>query len=387
MQAYRILSMDGGGPWSLIQAKALSRLFGGETQGREILEKFDLVAGNSGGAVVASALACDFTPDEIFGFFYDKTARCRFFQKTWYSWLTRWGDLGPRYRTDKKIVGLKSVLRNDDVLDTKLTRLPEMLGLKTHFLITAFDYDKERAVYFRSNGASLAGSPNPRRPPVTLAQAVHASSNAPINYFNKPAVFGDGRRHWDGGLSGLNNPVFAAVIEALANGQPRECIQALSIGTGTVMLPLEDESIHPPWARKRKHSWLVADIRKAVTTILDDPPDAATFHTYVALGHPLPPSGAPIRVVRMNPVIQPQWDAAEHKWRPWEDDPEGKRFRALIDLDLDALRQDEIERIQGLCDRWLADNVPNQPIRAGEDPPCNIGHDRFSNAEAAWNSL
>jgi len=278
-----------------------------------------------------------------------------------------------------------------------------MLSLETHFLITAFDYDKERAVYFRSNDASLAGSPNSKRPSVTLVQAVHASSNAPINYFNKPAVFGEsgssreteapwekrGRRYWDGGLSGLNNPVFAAVIEALANGQPRECVQALSIGTGTVMLPLEDENIHPPWARKCKKSWIVADAHKAMTTILDDPPDAATFHAYVALGHPLPPSGAPIRVVRMNPVIQPQWDTAAHAWSPWKDDLGEERFRALIDLDLDALRQGEIKRIEELCELWLADadNVPNQPIRAGEDPPCNIGHDRFGKAEAAWRSL
>ena len=45
---YRILTLDGGGAWALIEVKALIDLFGGATRGNEVLAAFDLVAANSG---------------------------------------------------------------------------------------------------------------------------------------------------------------------------------------------------------------------------------------------------------------------------------------------------------------------------------------------------
>jgi hypothetical protein len=52
MDRYRILSLDGGGSWALIQVKALIELFGPDKPGREILQDFDLVAANSGGSIL-----------------------------------------------------------------------------------------------------------------------------------------------------------------------------------------------------------------------------------------------------------------------------------------------------------------------------------------------
>jgi hypothetical protein len=37
VEDYKILSLDGGGSWALIEARALAVLFGGATPGREIL--------------------------------------------------------------------------------------------------------------------------------------------------------------------------------------------------------------------------------------------------------------------------------------------------------------------------------------------------------------
>lgn len=65
---YRILSMDGGGTWSIIQIKALKHLFG-DLLGREILQKFDLVAANSGGSIIAAGLAENYRPSELEQFF------------------------------------------------------------------------------------------------------------------------------------------------------------------------------------------------------------------------------------------------------------------------------------------------------------------------------
>src|SRR2546421_337873 len=68
--------------------------------------------------------------------------------------------------------------------DVLLPELPKEIRnsgkISPHFLIVGFDYDRERVVFFRSDTASRAGSFS-ARPPVTLAQAVHASSTAPIN--------------------------------------------------------------------------------------------------------------------------------------------------------------------------------------------------------------
>ena len=41
---YRILSLDGGGSWALIQAKALGAIYGAETDGWSILNRFDYAA-------------------------------------------------------------------------------------------------------------------------------------------------------------------------------------------------------------------------------------------------------------------------------------------------------------------------------------------------------
>jgi uncharacterized protein len=52
--SYRILSLDGGGTWALIQVKALIALYpgGAATPGLTVLNDFDLVAANSGGSIV-----------------------------------------------------------------------------------------------------------------------------------------------------------------------------------------------------------------------------------------------------------------------------------------------------------------------------------------------
>lgn len=44
---YRILSLDGGGTWSLIQVKALIALYSKDTSGHAVLRDFDLVAADS----------------------------------------------------------------------------------------------------------------------------------------------------------------------------------------------------------------------------------------------------------------------------------------------------------------------------------------------------
>jgi patatin-like phospholipase/acyl hydrolase len=72
---YKILSLDGGGSWALIQARALGNIYGATTPGREILKQFNLVAATSGGSLVAGALATNRTPDEIAHLFLSSEIR------------------------------------------------------------------------------------------------------------------------------------------------------------------------------------------------------------------------------------------------------------------------------------------------------------------------
>ncbi len=236
--AYRILSLDGGGSWALIQARALGKLYGEQTSGWEILARFQLVAANSGGSLVAGCLAVGMSPADIVASFEDEGWRRLLFHAL--PWPERhlnplaWAIGGPRYDTEAKLAGLRKRLGESG--DLPLDRLAEAQGRPLpDLLITAFDYDRARALYFRSRPDSRAAN-FPPSPAPTLAEALHASSTAPVKYFDRPAEVLH-RRAWDGGLAGLNNPVLAAVTEAVANGEAPEGPAVLSLGTGSGVLP------------------------------------------------------------------------------------------------------------------------------------------------------
>ena len=65
---YRILTLDGGGAWAILEAMALKEIFG-DIDGLQILKKFDLVASNSGGSIVLGALIAGYKPSRVHRFF------------------------------------------------------------------------------------------------------------------------------------------------------------------------------------------------------------------------------------------------------------------------------------------------------------------------------
>jgi hypothetical protein len=407
---YRILCLDGGGRWSLISVMALQKIFGEQARGHEVLANFDLVAANSGGSIVLGAMAENMSLDQVLELF--STSELLFPRESflsfgrWYHWLTRHLlHMGPKYDTRKKLAGLLKLLPRTG--SAKLTELPALVqqsnGQLTHYLIIGFDYDWKRGRYFRSNADSLANASGPTF--ASLAEAIHASSTAPLNYFNTPARLPGsvsiGNRFWDGAVTGHNNPVLAAVTEALANGQGRMVhgdIRVLSLGTGTVSLPIlahqspQERGLTDIAAKPG----LLHDLGELSESILDDPPDSATFEAWIMLGNPVPPTpqgtllardlielAEPVSLVRMNPLVRPVKDAAGN-WRP----PDGlaqEEFTTLTNLDIDARVPQDVRLIVKLARAWLEDNVPNQPIR--ENPYTfepRIGHTRFSEAFEAW---
>ncbi len=392
---YRILSLDGGGTWALIQLKALIALYGESTSGQAVLEDFDLVAANSGGSIVLGGLVEGLKLGEMLAFFQDQTKRKSVFSPT-----QSFGDrvlhdltgMGPKYSAENKLSALQNALPTK--CTTPLNRAVGGVRRQgsnedVHLLIVAFDYDRSRATFFRSSEASGAAWGTGETADVTLAEAIHASTNAPVNYFDAPATFPDRPgRYWDGAISGCNNPVLAAVTEAIVKGQDPMNLAVLSMGTASVALPWPQQGQQPsPYVQQVVAPGFVTDLRKLATSIVDDPPDIATFLAHVMTGSGMglkkPPADS--RIIRMNPLISPVMNGSA--WcAPGA--MSAAQFTYLAKLDMDAVEQPQVDAISKYADLWVQGVAPNQPIRMnGDTLDPELGQNTFQAAKAAWDTI
>jgi predicted acylesterase/phospholipase RssA len=105
--AVRILALDGGGIRGLITLHVLKQLE--ETTGKHAVELFDVIAGTSTGAIIATLLATaddqgkpKYSAADLIDLYEEASKRV--FQATWYHrLLTLNGVLGPRYSNAQKI--------------------------------------------------------------------------------------------------------------------------------------------------------------------------------------------------------------------------------------------------------------------------------------------
>ena len=72
---YKILSLDGGGAWAIIEVMALMKIFGEKAQGHDVLQEFDLVAANSGGSIVLGGLVENLPLGTVLNYFNDQAKR------------------------------------------------------------------------------------------------------------------------------------------------------------------------------------------------------------------------------------------------------------------------------------------------------------------------
>jgi hypothetical protein len=396
MAPFRVLSLDGGGSWALIQVKALMALYGSSAGGHQVLSHFDLVAANSGGSIVLGCMIEDFTLQQILDFFNNEAERKAVFSKTDLlveMALNKVIGIGPRYSSDHKLPALQRVLAKRGNLPISKA-VADVLTFDTqgsiHALILAFDYDRNRAAFFRSQPVTGPSWGCGFMSEVTLVEAIHASTNAPVNYFDRPATFPDRPgRYWDGAITGCNNPVLAAVTEAIGLRQAPQNIVALSLGTGSNCLPSAQPGESPSlYTQPLSQTDLRSDVQKLATSVLDDPPDAASFlaHVMTGAGAGLDPAIAPSRIVRMNPLVAPlrTQAGANDPWCPPGMMTEAQ-FKYILNLDMDAVEPEQVAAISELADLWLKDQARNQPIRMdGDKFTCELGHDNFSTAAAAW---
>lgn len=414
---YRILSLDGGGSWALIQVRCLQELFGAARRGHEVLRCFDLVAANSGGSIVLAGLVADMPLQVILALFQDDASRHDLFAPT-----SEWGwrlehalarvsrgvlpEVGPHYATARKLAALREHLPALNGLC--LHQVPEYVSgpgaQKPHVLIPTFDYTRQRSTFFRSDlesmgnsdklEAVLTGQPVAAPPGKTieLLQAVQASSTAPINYFDTPAhVVLDGQPNylWDGGVAGYNNPVLAAVTEALANRVLAEDMQVLSIGTGAQLYPVlsarQTAEFSALTTKAKANDGFFQDVLKVATAIVGAPPDSASYVAFTALNPQFAQSGYHNRnFIRANPLLRPRL-VGNHWCAPPGYDSD--RIKAIRKLGLDAIEPKQVELVKGICEAWLAGRLPNQPVRANAHLECLLGQDTFAEARRLFEEL
>ena len=123
--SYKILSLDGGGSWALIQARVLKDIYG-DINGHALLQQFDMAISNSGGSLVLACLCNDMKLSEIIHVFEDENQRKQVFSPLTFFEKFRKQDIialfrkilgfGPKYNTERKLKGLINVLTNNDHL-------------------------------------------------------------------------------------------------------------------------------------------------------------------------------------------------------------------------------------------------------------------------------
>jgi uncharacterized protein len=151
--------------------------------------------------------------------------------------------------------------------------------------------------------------------------------------------------------------------QAVGTGQDPNNIVVLSLGTASVALPWRQPGQHPsPYTQQVSPGGLKDDLLKLATSILDDPPDVATFisHVLTGSGQGLNVPAADSRIVRMNPLISPMLKGGS--WGP-PDSMAAAQFQYLANLDMDAVEQPQVDAIAKYADLWLQDKAMNQPIR------------------------
>lgn len=406
----RLLSLDGGGTWALLQVRALIDLYGYDATGYDVLRDIDLVAANSGGSIVAACLAAGWPLSRTLDLFLSQDSRSTIFVPA--SFLDRLENtllgIGPKFSTTGKLNGLTEAFGAFGA--TNLGAVPAsiaaQIGKPVHFLITAFDFDRCRGTVFRSNEASLTG-PLVSVPLPTIVDAVHASSTAPVKFFDSPTVWsGTSDRYWDGAMSGMNNPVLLGAMDLLTVSEDPTSIQVLSIGTGSVRFPLMPAGAAPsPFYASPATNGILSDIKEAAGCIIDDPPDESTFLAYLSLrGHlPAKLEEAPIitpTFCRISPMVQPLCTTADPvnlsnaptdlQW-PYVADPTlapgmapQDVFTALSGLDIGVVDKPGVDLLQLLSTAWIQGVVYNQPIRSNRSLGCEIGHRFYPAAKANW---
>jgi patatin-like phospholipase/acyl hydrolase len=233
---FRILSLDGGGLRGIVPLLVLKRVE--EMTGKKIHELFDVIVGTSTGGIIACGLTC--TKDGVNpSLNIDQLIEL---------YTTKGNTIFPRRSNiiSKAIGGIKSAFGPkfspkglDGLLKEYFGELTLTDTLKP-VIVTSYDIKNNDVVMFKTRNAVW----DKERYDVKLSDACRATSAAPT-YLPSFEIKFDGKERVciDGGIY-INNPVMAAVSDALRSveGLTLKDIECLSLGTGVYSESLDDKT-------------------------------------------------------------------------------------------------------------------------------------------------
>ena len=370
---YKILSLDGGGSWAIIQLLTLKDRYGNLT-GHDILKKFDLVIANSGGSIVLAALAENYTIDKAISLFKEKKNRELIFHKN--SFKDRYfpvdylglfnAGFGPKYSSKSKKEAFEYLFPEIDKI--QMDQIPILIGKESlKIVIATYDALNNRAKFFKSFSTNPEGYDS-----VRLTQAINGSSNAPVQYFDFPARFKAKKSEvfyelWDGALGGFNNPILAGIIEAYKLGIDLKTIQVISLGTSNTLMSADAKKDFWDWKQialifrtkkfafskwKPQLNFFKETVLHQAKTILYQPPDTAN---YIAMMFLKASTGKPLneQIIRLSPLIHYDENTPKELIPLVQD---------LYKLDMDLTKDEEIETLIKCFSAWKAGQLYNQPI-------------------------
>jgi patatin-like phospholipase/acyl hydrolase len=246
MARYRILSLDGGGIRGLITAMLLIRL--NREKGLEgWLERVNLLAGTSTGALIALGLAKGLSLEEILALYRDKADAI--FDDSWLDNLKDVGTvLGAQYHSD----GLKRELQ-------RMLGKARLRDLGKRVLITAFDLDNEdpKPGRRRWKPKLFHNFPGKDSDGAMLAWKVGLYTSAAPTFF--PTIEG----YVDGGVF-ASNPSMCALAQSqdarIGRTAALEEVALLSLGTGSPLI----------YIKGAKHDWGYAQWAQALLGVMFD---------------------------------------------------------------------------------------------------------------------
>lgn len=401
---YKILSLDGGGSWAILQLLTLKERYKNEMpelRGHEILKKFDMVIANSGGSIVLCALAENWTIDEALSLFEKKNVRESIFSKNsfketfWPVFLTKLISFGPKYSSSRKYEAFRKLFPNVHKLSMK--DLPEFIGKSSlKLIVSTYDALNNRAKFFRSY--TPEGSTEEFVP---LTKAIHGSSNAPVQYFDFPARIKADKTDiwyylWDGALGGFNNPVVAGILEAFRSSISLADIAVVSIGNGNKLMSENQKKRFYQvrsitikerkkkllfWRYRFQFEYFKETIMNQAKTILFQPPDWAIYVGMMFLKKDISENIAS-RYIRLSPIIH-----MDKKTTPETND----LIEKLYELDMDLTSDEDINLLKNCFEFWKKGRIKNQPIEysVSRDNELNFiqGDEFFSSGIEKWKQL
>ncbi|MFK7756134.1 MAG: patatin-like phospholipase family protein [Flavobacteriales bacterium] len=391
---YKILSLDGGGSWSILQLLMLKEQHG-DILGHELLKQYDLVIANSGGSIVLAALCENMLLSEAQSLFDDGVFLKQVFSKTTFKerffptdFLGLFGSFGPKYSTKRKKEAFESTFK--EVHKRQMAELPEWIGKPDlRLMVATYDALNNRAKFFKSF------SHDSHFDSVKLTQAINGSSNAPIQYFDFPTRFKAQETDvfyelWDGALGGFNNPIAAGICEALKLGVPADDIHVISLGTAKKVMSMEDK--HAFWEAKQaaqgykskkfkfgkyklQLNFFKMTVINQAKTILYEPPDWANYVSMMLLlRNDL--SEVEKRIVRMSPFLH------------LTEENTSSLMQELYDLDMDLTEDADIKRLYHCYALYKSGEIHNQPldykISRNNKLIFKRGHRSFKDALDQW---